>query len=223
MGAAIGDILPLALGVAISPVPIIAVILMLLSKNAGGTSIGYMIGWLIGIVGAFSLFTWIASVSSITAGSDSSWVGALIKLLLGLLSIGLAVKQWRSRPKPGETPPTPKLLSAIEKMKPGAALATGVALSVANPKNLIMIVSAGIAVGGYGLSVGNDVVVGLVFTLIAASTVVGPVLVYFLMKDKATVWLNELKAWLTANNATVMAVLFLVIGTVLVGKGIGGF
>ncbi len=37
----IGDPLPLALGIAISPIPIIAAILMLLSPKARGTSIGF--------------------------------------------------------------------------------------------------------------------------------------------------------------------------------------
>ena len=34
--------------------------------------------------------------------------------------------------------------------------------------------------------------------------------------------LDAMKAWLEENNATVMAVLILVIGVVLIGKGIGG-
>ncbi len=38
MGSAIGDTLPLALGIAISPIPIIAAILILLSPRARGTS-----------------------------------------------------------------------------------------------------------------------------------------------------------------------------------------
>ena len=33
--------------------------------------------------------------------------------------------------------------------------------------------------------------------------------------------LDEAKAWLQTNNATVMAVLILVIGTMLIGKGLG--
>lgn len=34
--------------------------------------------------------------------------------------------------------------------------------------------------------------------------------------------LDVLRAWLQANNATVMATLILVIGVVLIGKGISG-
>jgi hypothetical protein len=41
VGAVIGDLLPLALGVAISPIPIIAVIVTLLSRQAARTSTGF--------------------------------------------------------------------------------------------------------------------------------------------------------------------------------------
>jgi hypothetical protein len=38
---------------------------------------------------------------------------------------------------------------------------------------------------------------------------------------KAQARLDELKAWLTTNHATVMAVLLLVFGVVLISKGMG--
>ena len=52
----------MAVGIAISPIPIIAVILMLLSPRAKGTSVGFMIGWLLGIVIAIIVFTLLSSV-----------------------------------------------------------------------------------------------------------------------------------------------------------------
>ena len=62
MGAAIGDTLPLALGIAISPIPIIAAILMLLSPRARVTSVGFLLGWVLGIVVAVSAFTLLSAV-----------------------------------------------------------------------------------------------------------------------------------------------------------------
>ena len=53
----IGEILPLAVGIAISPIPIIAAILMLLSPKAKGTSLGFLFGWLVGIIAAIVIFT----------------------------------------------------------------------------------------------------------------------------------------------------------------------
>ncbi|GAA4234139.1 hypothetical protein GCM10022254_38320 [Actinomadura meridiana] len=49
MGEVIGDVLPLAVGVAISPIPIIAVILMLLTPWARATGLGFLGGWTAGI------------------------------------------------------------------------------------------------------------------------------------------------------------------------------
>jgi hypothetical protein len=47
MGAAIGQILPEAIGVAISP--IIAVVLMLATPKGEGNGLAFLVGWLIGL------------------------------------------------------------------------------------------------------------------------------------------------------------------------------
>jgi hypothetical protein len=47
MGEAIGQSLPLAIGVALSPVPIIAVVLMLTTARANGPA--FVLGWLVGL------------------------------------------------------------------------------------------------------------------------------------------------------------------------------
>ena len=60
------------------------------------------------------------------------------------------------------------------------------------------------------------------FTVIAASTVAVPVLAYALAEDRMTAPLQSLKTWLTVHNVAVMSVLLLVIGALLVGKGLGG-
>ena len=57
MGAAIGEMLPLAIGIAISPLPIIAVILMLTTPKARTNGLAFLGGWLLGlaVVGAIVL------------------------------------------------------------------------------------------------------------------------------------------------------------------------
>jgi len=54
----------------------------------------------------------------------------------------------------------------------------------------------------------------------AAISVAAPVIAYRLARQRASAWLTGLKTWLVANNVTVMVVLLLVIGVVLIGKGI---
>src|ERR1700712_1453764 len=111
MGAAIGSILPLALGIAISPIPIIAAILMLLSPKARGTSVGFLIGWVLGIVVAVVVFTLLASVIPPASDGSNPQAGT-IKIVLGAGLLFLAVRQWRSRPKGDEEPSLPKWMAA---------------------------------------------------------------------------------------------------------------
>ena len=92
MGSVIGEILPLAIGIAISPIPIIAAILMLLSPKAKTTSVGFLLGWLAGIVIAIVLFTVLSSVLPQQDPSGSSPVHAVIKIILGAPLLFLAAK-----------------------------------------------------------------------------------------------------------------------------------
>ena len=222
MGAVIGDLLPLAVGVAISPVPIIAVILMLLAPRAGRASAGFGVGWLLGIVVVTTVVVLVTGgAGGGTSSGEPSAVVSWIKLLLGVALVGVGVKQWRERPKPGDEAPLPKWMTAIDKITPVRATALGFALSALNPKNLLMCIAAGVTIGGAGLAEGGAITAVAVFTVIAASTVLVPVLAYALARKRMQHPLDELKTWLQANNTAVMSVLLLVIGVALFGKGLG--
>src|SRR3954453_19478163 len=103
----IGELLPLALGVAISPIPIIAAILMLLSPRAKGTSLGFLLGWVLGILVAVVVFTLLPSVLPETDDGSSKPVAGTINMVLGGLLLMLALRQWRSRPMGSAEPALP--------------------------------------------------------------------------------------------------------------------
>lgn len=216
MGTIIGEVLPLAVGVAISPVPIIAVILMLLSRNAGATSTGFGLGWVIGIFAVTGIVLTLAG--SITTDGGAGPVIGWIKIVLGVLLILLAVKQWRSR---ADTAP-PKWMTAIDEFTFVKATGLGLVLSAVNPKNLLLCVSAGVTIGSAGLSGGSTAVVWLVFTVLSACSVLTPVVGYAMAADRMTGALDASRAWLQANNHVMMAVVLLVIGATVLGKGLGG-
>ena len=224
MGSVIGNLLPLAVGVAISPVPIIATILMLLAPRASRTSVGFLIGWIAGILIATTVFTLIAATAGLDDSSSSpSATASWIKIALGAVLVLLGVREWRSRPKPGEEASLPKWMAAIDSFTFGKALGLGFLLSAVNPKNLLMCVGAGTAVGGAPIDVGGQVIAVVFFTVLAASTVTLPVVAYLVASDRMRRPLDELRVWLQHSNAAVMAVLMFVIGVVLIGKGVGGF
>ena len=222
MGAVIGELLPLAVGVAISPIPIIAVILMLLSRQAARTSSGLLTGWVAGIVVVTVVVLLLVDQAADTSGGQPSTVSSVLKLVFGLLLMALAVRQWRQRPKPGESAVMPKWMSSVDSFSFGKALGLGFVLSAVNPKNLVLSLGAGTTIGAAHLSGGGDLVAVVVFTLIAASTVTVPVIGYLAARDRMAGPLESLRGWLEQNNATVMAVVLLVIGVVLLGEGISG-
>lgn len=220
MGQVIGDILPLALGIAISPVPIIATILMLLSPNARSTSIGFMIGWLAGIIVALVVFTLLGSIIPSEQSDTARIATGTIKIVLGALLLFLAGEQWRRRPADGEEPELPKWISAIDSMSTGRATMLGFMLAAVNPKNLLLAASAGISLG-IATTVSETLIAMTIFVLIAASTVAAPVIAYISASNKLAGVLENLRAWLVHSNATIMAVLLLVIGVSVIGKGLG--
>jgi threonine/homoserine/homoserine lactone efflux protein len=223
MGQAIGQVLPLAVGVALSPVPIIAVVLMLVTARARVNGPAFLVGWLVGlgIVGAIVLL--LADPAGATSGGKpATWVD-VAKLVLGALCLLLALTQWRGRPRGVDDLATPKWMGAIDSFGPGKAFGAGAVLGGANPKNLLLAVAAATTIAGAGLDGGDEALAYLVFAVIGTIGVAAPVAIYLTMGARAGAVLERLKAWMARNNAVIMAVLLLVIGAKLVGEAISGF
>ena len=220
----IGDVLPSAIGIAISPIPIIAVILMLMSPRPKQLGLGFLIGWLIGVLVATTVFTLLAGIiPEPDDADDSKPVMAVIQLLLGLGLLFLALKQWRSRPTPGTEAELPEWMSKIDSMKPLMATGLALLLSAVNPKNLLLAAAAGSVIGRADANLGEELTIVLIFALIASLTVAIPVITAIVAPKKAGVVLDGIRTWLTANNAVIMTVLFIVLGAGVIGKGLGNF
>ncbi len=220
MGDAIGNMLPSAIGVAISPVPIVAVVLMLVTPNGKTNGLAFVLGWFAGIavVGIIALLLASGADASET-GQPATWVSVLL-LLLGIALLVMAGKQWQSRNQAQEAPAWMKTLDQFTPVKAAgfAALLAGV-----NPKNLLLIVSGAAAISETGISAGDQAIALIVFILIASLGVLLPVAISVLMGERSASILEDLKSWLESNNATIMTVLLLVIGVKLVGSAIAGF
>jgi threonine/homoserine/homoserine lactone efflux protein len=223
MGSAFGAVLPLAVGIAISPMPIIAAILMLLSRRARSTSLAFLLGWVFGIVIVVVIFTLLSAILPATNSSAQRPIVGVVQLVLGILLLLLAVRQWRARPKRGATAKLPQWMGAIDSMTPTRGFVLAFILSGPNPKNLLLAVSAGVAIGAAGLSAWRSAIVIIVFVIVACCSVAAPVVAYLVAADRMRGPLDGLRDWLVNNNATIMAVLLLVIGVVVIAKGIQQF
>jgi threonine/homoserine/homoserine lactone efflux protein len=223
MGRAIGQILPFAVGVAISPLPIVAVVLMLVTPRARINGPVFVAGWLVGlaVIGVIVLGV-IGPTDTTDAGEPATWVN-ILKLVLGALLVVVAVRQWRGRPHAGDDAVTPKWMGTIDQFGPGKALLTGVVLSAANPKNLLLSVGAATAIAQTQIAGRDQAIAYAVFALIATIGVGLPVVLFFTLGARSREMLDHLKAWMIEHNAAIMAVLCVIIGVKLIGDAISGF
>lgn len=220
MGTVIGELLPFALGIAISPLPMIVVILTLLSPKARTASAGFLLGWFVGILLVIIALTALSTfLPAHGASGPSVWEG-VIKIALGALLLFLAGKQWRKRSHGGEIPQLPGWMQMVDALGFGGALRLGLFLSALNPKTIIFSATVGVDLGTSGLAIDGVAVAITVFTLIAASTVLIPVIAYLVAAPRLRAPLESLHAWLVRENHTIMCVLFLVLGFSAIGNGL---
>jgi hypothetical protein len=220
VGQGISEVLTFAIAVAISPIPIIAVILMLFSARARVNGPAFLIGWVVALA-AVSTIVYVVShdgnVASNSTASDSvSWG----KIALGAVFLLLARRSWRHRPVPGTEPTMPQWMERVDSLKPWEAAGLGAVLAAVNPKNLVLTMASAAGLAQLGLSTSDAIVATAVFVLLASVSIAAPVLYALVGGSKARGSLDSTKAWLGAHNAAVMAALFLVFGVDLIAKGL---
>lgn len=217
MGDTFAELLPFAIGTALSPLPIVAVILMLFTPRARTNGTLFLVGWFCGIVlvGLVGL-----AVGGAVTDDGSSSTKGWIEVLLGLALLVVAARQWRGRPKAGETGDMPRWMSGLDTFSGGKSFSLAALLSGVNPKNLLLTLGAASVIATAGLSTGEEVVTLVVYALVASVTVALPVIYYLLRGERAQEKLDEMKAWLAQNNVAVMSVVLLIFGAKLLADGI---
>jgi threonine/homoserine/homoserine lactone efflux protein len=222
LAQAIGDLLPLGLGVAVSPVPIIAIILMLGTPRAHANGLAFALGWVLGLsVASAVLVSILSTQSTADSGGPATWTSVL-KLLLGLALVVFAVRGWMRRPPPGVDPPLPRWMQAVDSFTAGRSLALGAALAAVNPKNLALAIGAATVVAEAQLTRSEDVAAVAVFVVIGSATIVAPLVVYLAAGERAPAILGGIKAWMVEHNLAIMTILLLVLGVKLAGDAISG-
>jgi hypothetical protein len=223
MGSVIGDILTSAVGIALSPIPLIAAIALMLTPRSGAAGLGFLGGWLLGVIVPVVAVTLIANVLPESSADASQPIAGTIRLVLGALLIYLAVGQWRLRPLPGRPGVLPKWMTATETMTVPQGITLGFGLGALSPKNLALGVAAGLTIGGAEIGLRDTIVVTLIFVVIALSTVLIAVVGYQIADEVWQKPLADLRTWLVRNGPTVLAVLLLLLGVELIGLGISSF
>jgi hypothetical protein len=220
----VGEVLPQALAIALSPVPMVCIVLVLLSPRPVRAGLSFAAGWVGALAVAVGLVAWLTDTVAEDNGEAARDGVDLVQLGVGVLFAVLAVKYWRRRPAPGEPPPRPAVVDRIVTMSAPALVLTGAAAVVANVKNLPLVLSAGSYIGGAGLGSGSVVGAAAVFVTTASLSVLLPLLaVVVIGAEKSARTLRSLEEWLLANLNTITVVLLVVLAAVMIGNGLDLF
>jgi threonine/homoserine/homoserine lactone efflux protein len=223
MGQAVGNVLPLAVAIAVFPVPIIAAVLVLGSERGTAKGLTFVLAWSMGLAAIGAIALLLAGAADATdAGKPATWVNVLL-LGLGLLLLVLAAKQWRGRPAADEEPPVPGWMRTIGDFTVLKSAGAGFFLTALNPKNVLLTVAAAAEIAEVGLPADQQAVVMVVFVVLASAGVLTPLLLAVALGDRSRQLLDRLRGWMARHNAAIMAVLFLLIGAKLIGDAITGF
>ncbi|MFD7105483.1 GAP family protein [Streptomyces celluloflavus] len=221
MGHAVGEVLGLAAGVAVSPLPIVAIILILATPRGGLNGPLFALGWVLGLAALGAIMLAVGGTGGAAGHKHpATWVGAL-KLALGVLLVFFGARQWRRRPKDAAQAQLPKWMAAIDRFTPAKILGLGLLLSAANVKNAPLTIAAGASISSAGLPVPQQIGTLAIFVVIASLGVLAPLAVYLVMGERAKTVLGNWRDWAALHNVAVMAVLFFVLGLKLLGDGVG--
>jgi threonine/homoserine/homoserine lactone efflux protein len=149
LGPTIADLLPAAVAVALSPIPIVAIVVVLGTRRGRVNGVMFALGWVVGLVVVSAVVVGLLGGAD-RADSGPATAASAGQAMLGLLLLGLAARKWRSRPQGDAEPEMPAWMDTVERLQPLRALALGLALSGLNPKNLALTAAAAASIAQAG-------------------------------------------------------------------------
>jgi len=218
---AIGGVLPAAIAVALSPIPIVAVVIVLATPKARTVGPAFALGWVVGLAAVSTVVVVLAHGSSDPDSASATGVNWLT-VGIGLLFFSMAGRQWRKRPRAGQTAEAPKWMATLDDITPVKGLVLGLALSAANPKNLALTAAAAASIAQQGLGTADTVIAVAVFVIIGSCTVAGAVLLAVVAPAWSARPLASVKQFMSDNNAVIMMVILLILGAKFLGDGLSG-
>jgi sulfite exporter TauE/SafE len=212
------ELIPLALVVALSPLSIIPAVLVLHTPRPRPTGLSFLAGWLIGLAVLTVVFVEVSSLLGGLGRKPPGWASWL-RVVVGAALIAFGLYRWLTRERSEHMP---GWMQSLGKLTPARAGGAGLALTVVNPKVLFICAAAGLAIGTAGLRGSNVWLAVVWYVAVAGSTVAIPILAYAVSGDRLDESLRRLKDWMEHQHATLVAAILVVIGLLVLYKGIHG-
>ena len=217
LGSAAVEVLPLALVIALSPISIIPAVLVLQGDRPRESGLAFLAGWVLGIAALTTLFTALPGLLEADSGPPPTWA-SWVRIVVGAALIVFGICRWFTRAsRPHQLPGLRQLTEA----RPAKLFGLSALLTVVNVKVLFMCVAAGLVIANSGLGALTPVAVAG-FVVVATSSVVLPVLGYSASAGRLDPALLRLNGWLQRHSGALVAVTLIVIGVLVLHRGIVG-
>ena len=214
MSDALAGMLPIAIAIAISPIPILAVILMLLTERSTANAVAFLAGWgiALAVIGGVVAALGIGRADS----ADDPGTGLIVaQFVLAAALLAGGARRWRMRARADDDHETPKWMSAVRSVNPPRALALGVGLIALNPKDGLLTVAAGARLAEADVGTGAAAIALAIFVLASSSTIIAPILAELAMGARAEPILERSRHWLERNGNAAVSVVLLVLGVLV--------
>ncbi|HOW95093.1 MAG TPA: GAP family protein [Mycolicibacterium fallax] len=213
----LGELAPLALVIALSPLSIIPAVLVLHGPQPRARGLAFLSGWLVGLT---ALTAAAIGASGLLGGlheEPPAWA-SWVRIGVGAALIAFGLFRWFTRHRrPHQLPG----LRHLNDSSPLRLAGIGALLTVANVKVLFICAAAGLAIGSAGPDI-DIVVAAAAFVAVASSTVAVPILGYALSGKRLDPSLTLLRERMERHSAALVAVILIVIGAMLLYKGLHG-
>jgi threonine/homoserine/homoserine lactone efflux protein len=214
----VSEALVLAVGVALSPLPIAVLTVILSGRHPRQLGSSFALGWIAGVAGSIVLLIALVGAAD-TSDEAPLWI-AIPELVVGLGFLVLAVHIWRGRRRGEETRAAPRWLDAIDSLTPVRSAGLGLVLAAANPKNLGIALAAAIALAEANVSGGATLAAAIGFAAIGTLGVAVPLGFTAAAPDRSGAALRRFRRWLLEYDAVVLTLVGLAIGAKLAYDGL---
>ena len=220
MGQAIGEVLAFGVGVALSPLAVIAVVVMLDAQPGRAGPAAFLAAWAGGLATVGTVAVLLADGADAgDGGGPATWVSVL-KVVLALLLLVVAARQWRARPAAGEQPELPAWMSRLDGITPARSARLALLFACVKPKNLLLTIGAALAIAQTGAGSAAQAVALAVFVLLGSLAPGVPVAIHVAMRERGAATLAAMRTWMERENTTIIVVLCLVLAAKLAGDGL---
>jgi len=204
-------LLPLAVGMLLSPLPIVAVVAILLSPRGRACAPVYTAAFTLVSVAVVGLGAAGAARASSANGADSRIVSLVLAIVLTIGFTVFAIASWAGRPSHGQPAVAPKWLAAIDGVTPLSAVGLGLVMAITNTKNIPLALKAGAVIGEAHVTPLIGVILCLAVAITGSLLLIVPALVELTGSARVHRGLQALKSQLIAHNAAMMTVLFAIL------------